>query len=127
MVLGIGTDIVEVARIEKLYQKFPDSFAQRLLCGGELQELSAAAFPARFLAKRWALKESVSKALGTGIAKGVRFVDMEICHHDSGAPFLKLSGEAQIVAERLGIQNWQISVSDEQHYCVAYVLAQSNS
>lgn len=125
MVIGIGTDIVEIARIEKMLAKFPDSFAQRLLCGAELLELQQSKYPAKFLAKRWALKEAVSKALGTGIAKGVSFTDMRIGHTELGAPILELTGGSKMRADELGIQNWQISVSDEQHYCVAFVLAQA--
>lgn len=125
MVIGIGTDIVEISRIAKLYAKFPDSFAQRLLTADELQELATKSFPERFLAKRWALKEAVSKALGTGIAKGVSFTDMQIGHTELGAPTLLLTGRSKQRADELGIHHWQISVSDENQYCVAFVVAQS--
>lgn len=125
MVIGIGTDIVEIARIQKMYAKHPHSFSERLLTQFELNELSQTKFPEKFLAKRWALKEAVSKALGTGIAQGVSFTDMEITHTELGAPVLTLIGRSKIRADELGIQNWQISVSDEQHYCVAFVVAQT--
>ncbi len=125
MVIGIGTDIVEIARIQKMYAKHPKVFPERLLTEAELVELMAKKFPEKFLAKRWAVKEAVSKALGTGIAQGVSFTDMEITHTELGAPLLSLTGRSKTRADELGIQNWQISISDEQHYCVAFVVAQT--
>lgn len=125
MVIGIGTDIVEIARIEKMLAKHPQAFAQRLLTNAELTELAKTLYPAKFLAKRWALKEAASKALGTGIAQGVSFTDMQIGHTKLGAPTLTLTGRSKQRADVLGIQNWQVSVSDEQQYCVAFVIAQS--
>lgn len=124
MVIGIGTDIVEIARIQKMYGKHPAAFAERLLTEHERIELSTKKFPEKFLAKRWALKEAISKALGTGIAQGVSFLDMEISHTQLGAPVVNLTGRSKIRADELGIQNWQISVSDEVHYCVAFAMAQ---
>ena len=87
MIVGVGTDIVDVNRIEKVYQKQTPAFAERLLSEKELLEFEHQLHPERFLSKRWALKEAVSKALGTGIAQGVRFKDMTIAHKESGQPF----------------------------------------
>jgi len=125
MIVGIGTDIIEIARIDQMQAKFPDAFAKRLLTATELSELAQSQHPERFLAKRWALKEAVSKALGTGIAKGVSFTDMQIGHTELGAPTLHLNGISLQRAQQLGITDWQISVSDEQHYCVAFAIAQA--
>lgn len=125
MIVGIGTDIIEIQRIAQLYQKQGERFAKRILSASELQEFAAVQFPEPFLAKRWALKEAVAKALGTGIAQGVTFEQMTIAHHASGQPYLQLSGAAKQRAEQIGADDWHISVSDEKHYSVAYVLAQS--
>ncbi|BBP46125.1 holo-[acyl-carrier-protein] synthase [Thiosulfatimonas sediminis] len=125
MIVGVGTDIVEIERIAQLYAKQGLRFAQRLLSTQELQEFELVKLPEPFLAKRWALKEAVAKALGTGIAHGVSFKQMTIAHQPSGKPYLLLSGEAQIRAQKIGAQDWQISVSDEKYYSVAYVIAQS--
>ncbi|MBN2646729.1 MAG: holo-ACP synthase [Thiotrichales bacterium] len=125
MLVGIGTDLVETSRIEALYARQGERFARRLLAASEWEDFVAHRFPVRFLAKRWALKEAVAKALGTGIAQGVSFEQMAIHHHPSGQPYLQLSGSAAQRAELLGATDWQISVSDERHYCVAFVVAQS--
>ena len=125
MIVGIGTDIIEVARIAKLYQLQGERFAKRILSESELEELAQKRFPEAFLAKRWALKEAVAKALGTGIAQGVTFQQMCIAHHPSGQPYLVLNGAAKERADAINADDWHISVSDEKHYSVAYVIAQS--
>lgn len=124
MIVGVGTDIVDVNRIEKVYQKQTTAFAERLLSEKELLEFEHQLHPERFLSKRWALKEAVSKALGTGIAQGVRFKDMTIAHKESGQPFLVLVGSTLDKANELGITDWAISVSDEKHHTVAFVVAE---
>ncbi len=124
MIIGIGTDIVEIERIAKLYQRQGESFAKRLLSKKELLELSNHKFPERFLSKRWALKEAVSKALGTGIAQGVCFVDMTISHTKSGQPILTLSATTLEKSNELGVTDWKISVSDEKTHAIAFVIAE---
>lgn len=124
MIIGVGTDIVDVERIAKVYRKQGEAFANRLLSAEELIELETQHYPERFLAKRWALKEAVSKALGTGIAQGVCFRDMTIGHKPSGQPILLLAGTTLTKAVSLGITDWSISVSDEKHHTVAFVVAE---
>jgi len=127
MIVGVGTDIVDVNRIEKVYIKQKHAFAERLLSDIELKEFEHQLYPERFLAKRWALKEAVSKALGTGIAQGVRFKDMTIGHKESGQPILLLAGSTLDKSNELGITDWAISVSDEKHHTVAFVVAEQRS
>jgi len=127
MIVGVGTDIVDVERIEKVFKKQGESFAQRLLSDAELQEFTNQLYPDRFLAKRWALKEAVSKALGTGIAQGVRFKDMTVAHKESGQPFLVLAGSTLDKSNELGITDWAISISDEKHHTVAFVVAEQQN
>lgn len=124
MIIGVGTDIVDVERIEKVYQKQGDTFARRLLSDAELKEFAHQLYPERFLAKRWALKEAVAKALGTGIAHGVRFKDMTVAHRESGQPYLLLTGTTLSKSNELGITSWAISISDEKHHTVAFVVAE---
>ncbi len=124
MIVGVGTDIVDVERIAKVYNKQGEAFSKRLLSADELLELESQYYPERFLAKRWALKEAVSKALGTGIAQGVCFKDMTIGHKPSGQPILLLAGRTLAKADSLGITDWSISVSDEKHHTVAFVVAE---
>lgn len=125
MIVGIGTDIVEIPRILKVYEKQGEAFAKRLLSAKELVELSETQFPERFLAKRWAIKEAVSKALGTGISQGVSFSDMTVGHYESGQPMLILAGTTLDKSNGLKITNWSISVSDEQTHAVAFAIAES--
>ncbi|GAB6070528.1 holo-ACP synthase [Thiomicrorhabdus hydrogeniphila] len=127
MIIGVGTDIVDVERIEKVYEKQGDTFAQRLLSDAELKEFKNQLYPARFLAKRWALKEAVSKALGTGIAQGVRFKDMTVAHKESGQPVLVLTDSTLEKSNELGITDWAISISDEKHHTVAFVVAEQRT
>jgi holo-[acyl-carrier protein] synthase len=123
MIKGVGTDIVEIARIDALWLRQGMRFSQRLLSADELVELQNHSQPARFLAKRWAAKEAISKALGTGIAQGVGFHDITIGHTDLGQPRVILTGGALGRADRLDIAHWQLSISDEKHYAVAFVIA----
>ncbi|MBF6057925.1 MULTISPECIES: holo-ACP synthase [Thiomicrorhabdus] len=124
MIVGVGTDIVDVERIAGVYRRQGEVFAQRLLSDEELIEFQHKVQGERFLAKRWALKEAVSKALGTGIAQGVSFKEMQIDHAASGQPLLVLKGRTLEVADALGITHWAISVSDEKHHCVAFAVAE---
>lgn len=125
MVVGIGTDIVDVERIAGLWQRQGQRFAERLLSGVELVELNEKAYPERFLAKRWAAKEAISKALGTGISQGVSFADMTIGHTELGQPRVVLTGGALARAQSLNINAWHLSISDEKNHAVAFVVAQT--
>ncbi|HHS99506.1 MAG TPA: holo-ACP synthase, partial [Thiomicrospira sp.] len=108
------------------YQRQGEAFAKRLLSENEWNRFKQHIFPERYLAKRWALKEAVSKALGTGIAQGVSFHDMTIKNHESGQPYLELTGGALQKSNKLGITDWSISVSDEKTHAVAFAVAESN-
>lgn len=125
MIVGLGTDIVEIARICHLWQRQGERFAQRLLTEAELQALQENCQPERFLAKRWAAKEALAKALGTGIAEGVSFQQMQVNHHSNGQPFWHCSGTVLERMKRLGAKNTHLSISDEQHYAVATVILES--
>ncbi|WP_194755804.1 holo-ACP synthase [Aliidiomarina indica] len=123
-ILGIGTDIIEIARIKAAMEKQP-GFAQRVLTDNEMAEMDAVRFPERFLAKRFAAKEAALKALGTGLAQGIRWQELEIGHTDAGQPILRLFGEAARHANTLGVQHSHISLSDEAHYAQAMVVLES--
>jgi len=127
VIVGVGTDIVDVERIEKLYVKQGEAFVNRILSETEIIEFEKQTFPERFLAKRWALKEAVSKALGTGFTDGVSFKEMTIGHKTSGQPILELTGSTLEKAEVLCITDWSISVSDEKLHAVAFVIAEGRA
>lgn len=126
MIAGLGTDIVEIARIEAALERTP-RLAQRILTAAELVHFEQSNMPARFLAKRFAAKEAAVKALGTGIGRGVGWHQISIYHADSGKPLLELNGQAAEIAKTLNIAGWHLSYSDEQHYVVATVIAETCS
>ncbi len=125
MIVGLGTDIAEIERIEKALNRSGDAFAQRILTENELQVFIQLKQRGRYLAKRFAAKEAASKALGTGIAHGVSFQDFEISNDDNGKPVLTLSGKALQIAQASAVQNLHITISDERHYAVATVILES--
>ena len=120
-VKGLGTDIVEIARIEVALAK-SNRLAERVLTESEMQLFLNHAQPARYLAKRWAAKEAAAKAFGTGIGRGISFQHFETSNDDLGAPHLSLSGPAQAMACERGITCVLLSISDESHYAMATVI-----
>lgn len=121
-ILGLGTDIAEIDRIEKALQRSGRAFAERILTKDELVKFDSLKQQGRFLAKRFAAKEAASKALGTGIAHGVSFQDFSIVNDDNGKPVLEVSGCAAQIAAGMGGAGWHLSISDERHYAVATVI-----
>jgi len=121
MIYGIGTDIVRVSRIQKNLDRYGDRFARRILAGQELEEYRRTVHPARFIAKRFAAKEAVAKAYGTGFTAGLSFQDIVVSHDAAGKPVLILSGRAAELQKEMGIGEEFISISDEQEYAVAFV------
>lgn len=126
MIIGIGTDIVEIARIERILVGQSQRFIERLLHANELERFKNLANPAPWLAKRFATKEAVAKALGTGIGEQARLQEIETCYTAQGKPYLTLHGITLQTAQALNIQHYQLSVSDERHYAVAFVVLSSN-
>ena len=95
MILGIGTDIIEVARIRASYEKFGERFLTRILRAGETEYCLSHKDPAPFLAARFAAKEAISKAFGTGIGAHLGWLDMEVHRKESGEPYVELHGKAR--------------------------------
>lgn len=127
MIMGIGTDIVEIARIGKAIERQGDAFAERILTPAELDIYTKHHQPAAYLAKRFAAKEALSKAMGTGIAKGIGFQQIETFNEDSGQPKIVLQGKAKEIQEQRGITSIHLSLSDEQQYAAAFVVLESNT
>jgi holo-[acyl-carrier protein] synthase len=125
MLLGIGVDIVEIERVERLLDRFGERIARRLLTPREFEQFTARGAPAGFLASRFAAKEATAKALGTGIAQGVGFHGIEVVNSASGQPGLNLQAGAAAWANRLGVAASHLSLSDEKHYCVAMVVLET--
>lgn len=121
-VVGVGTDIVEVSRIANMAEGAKSRLAKRVLTPIELDIYQKHAQQDSYLAKRWAAKEAAAKALGTGIADGVSFQHFFIESLPSGAPKLHLSGRGLELAQAMEASNWHISISDEKHYALAFVV-----
>ncbi len=122
--IGIGTDIVAVERIERLLAEQAERFAQRLLHANEYKYFQTlpSTQQAAWLAKRFATKEAVSKALGTGIGQYVQLTEIETRHNALGKPELCLHGTSLLTAERLGVTEMALTLADERHYAVAFVI-----
>ncbi len=118
--IALGTDILQIARIEAVLERRGDRFVQRILTAEEQLEYKAHTQGKRLLAKRFAAKEAVAKALGTGIGRGVSWQDICVGHDDKGAPLVELSGGAAEVARRLGGTRVLLSLADEKDYVVAF-------
>lgn len=122
MVKGIGTDLVEIARFQRSLDQHGDRLASRILTDSEFEEFKSNARPAEYLAKRFSVKEAVSKALGTGISKGLSWQDIELKHRDSGQPYVVLYRKALAMLEHLGGQEVFISLSDEAGLVSAFAV-----
>ena len=121
-VVGVGTDIIEINRLEQMKTAAREKLAQRVLTSTELQIYQQHHHAIAYLAKRWAAKEAAAKALGTGIAKGVSFQHFVISNTEAGQPILTLTGQALALAKQLGANHWHISLSDEAQYATAFVV-----
>lgn len=124
-IIGLGTDIAEIARIEKALSRSGEAFARRILADSEYQTFLSLKQKGRYLAKRFAAKEAASKALGTGIAHGVTFHDFIISNDQNGKPVLVLCNKAKQIAESYKVTNVLLSISDERHYAVATVVMEN--
>lgn len=126
-IIGIGTDIVAVERIAHMLERHPERFAERILHPAELKRFAAASNKAAWLAKRFATKEAVAKALGTGIGKDARLQEIETTHNERGKPLLELYGTTLATAKALGVTAMELSVADEHAYVVAFVILTGSS
>ncbi|HEY0561695.1 MAG TPA: holo-ACP synthase [Methylophilus sp.] len=122
MIYGIGTDIVEVTRIEASLTQFGDEFAKRILAESELESYLASNIKPRFLAKRFAAKEAFSKALGTGLRAPATFQNIAVSHDALGKPVLVLAPELRDFLVAKHIINMHISISDEKNLAAAFVV-----
>ena len=129
MILGIGTDIVSVVRVEGLLKKFKDKFISKILSLEEIEKMKILKEEhfAYFLSKKFASKEAFSKALGLGIGRGINFSDITISNDMRGKPFIKLSEKAMKFLKTYYRSDWKdletnISISDEKNLSIAFVI-----
>lgn len=119
VILRSGIDTIEIARLDTIRPEIRKRFIVRVYT---FEELSQAQGRTESLSGLFAAKEAVSKALGTGIGK-VRWQDIEIIHLPSGAPTVRLHGNAKIVAERLGLHTWSVSISHDRDKAIALAVS----
>jgi holo-[acyl-carrier protein] synthase len=119
MILGLGTDIVEIERIRAMIERHGEIFLKRCFTADEIAYADKHRDAALRFAGRWAAKEAVVKVLGTGFVKGITFHDIEVRSLDSGQPCIQLSGGAQEIAAGLGISSVLITISHANLYATA--------
>jgi holo-[acyl-carrier protein] synthase len=125
MIFGVGTDIVEVARIQATYDRFGEHFVTRILMDEELALFRNSKWPVRFLAMRFAGKEAAVKAMGTGFRHGIWMRDVGITNNDWGRPLIIWSPRGRAVCERLGIGAGHVSLTDDAGLVVAFAVVET--
>ncbi|MGA2263680.1 MAG: holo-ACP synthase [Acidobacteriota bacterium] len=122
MIVGIGIDIVDIRRLRGALERQGDRFLKRVFTSVEQDYCRAHRDPAPSFAARFAAKEAVFKALGTGWAGGVTWLDAEVRREARGSPKLALSGKAEEISKALGVQAIHLSLSHSEETAVAMVI-----
>jgi len=122
MIFGIGTDLVELARVQATYDRFGQRFVERLLMNEERQLFESSKWPVRFLAMRFAAKEATVKAMGTGFAHGMWIRDVGIVNNAWGRPLIIWSERGQDVCDELGIGEGHVSLTDDAGLILAFAV-----
>ena len=122
MIYGVGTDVVEIARIEQALARFGERFARRILCDPELARFQGHRLPASYLAKRFAAKEAFTKALGTGIHAPANWHGVWVRNLPSGKPVLEYSDALKQLLSTRRISAGHVSLTDERGVAMATVI-----
>ena len=126
MIYGIGVDLVNIKRMERLVERWGDRFIGRVFTPDEIAFCYKRAFPIPAFALRFAAKEAFSKALGLGMRRGIRWRDIEIFHFVGGQPYLKLHGRSFDICREKRITSHHLSLSDEGEYGIAVVVLEKS-
>jgi len=127
MICGVGIDLVENNRIEKIIKKWDLKFLNRIFSAGEIQYCKRHIQSSTHYGARFAAKESFLKALGIGLGEGVRLSDIEVVNDEKGKPSLSLCGEAKAQIEKRKITEVHLSLTHTKQYATAIVLLEKNS
>jgi holo-[acyl-carrier protein] synthase len=122
MILGLGIDLIETSRIQDSLDRFGDKFLQRVFLEGEIKYCQSMKAPSRHFAARFAAKEAVSKAFGTGIGSSLGWKDIEICRSEKGQPFLKLHGNGAKLAQEMAVTGTMISLTHHETSAAAVAI-----
>jgi holo-[acyl-carrier protein] synthase len=124
-VLGVGVDLVENARIQHSLDRFGERFLHRIFTAGEIAYCQSMKFPERHFAARFAAKEAVSKAFGTGIGRAMGWKEIDVHRKPSGEPFVVLAGGAQKLGAERGVTAVWITLSHTEHHAMAMIVLES--
>lgn len=124
-IIGIGIDIIKIARIEKIINRLNSKLAKRILSKKEFCQYLIKKNKINFLAKRFAAKEAAAKALGVGIRNGIKFSDFEIYNDNYGSSKLLLLNQAKKLANSMNIKRNHVNLTDEKKYAYAIVIFES--
>lgn len=127
MIVGLGTDIVEIARIGQMIERHGELFLQRVYTEEEIRYCQKRKEAMQHYAGRWAAKEAVMKTLGTGFTRGVGWQDIEVVNQKSGQPVIRLTGGAREFATQRGIDDVLITISHCRAYATATAVAMQHS
>jgi holo-[acyl-carrier protein] synthase len=122
-IIGHGIDLVAIRRIADLLDLYAEDFLEATFTPNEREEVESPDTTTAFFAGRFAAKEAVVKALGTGFFGDITWTDVEILRQPTGAPHVHLSGGALAVAQSLGVTRWLVSISHDESHAVASALA----
>jgi len=125
MIFGVGTDLIEIRRVDRVLKRYGERFARRILCEPELQRFRSHRQPVAYLAKRFAAKEAFTKALGTGIRAPANWHGVWVINLKSGKPQLEFSNELKKLLENRHIQRCHLSLTDEREMACATVILES--
>ena len=126
-IIGVGTDIIECLRIAQMIDRHGELFIRRVYTDHEIAYCSTKKAATQHYAGRWAAKEAVLKALGTGWVRGISWRDVEVRHRPGGAPTVALCGGAKEVLDRSGITRMHISISHCRSHATAYAIAEGEA
>lgn len=125
MIYGIGIDIVDIPRLERVIERWGARFLDRVFCQGEQKRCLSTSRPAAGLAARFAAKEAFVKALGTGFRNGMAPSQICVKQRENGAPYIEIKGMVKQVAEEKGIRGWHLSLTHEKGHAVAVVVLEN--
>ena len=126
MIYGVGIDLVRINRIDRVINRWSNRFVQRVFTPDEIETCYRKSFPPSAFALRFAAKEALSKALGFGMRRGIRWRDIEIFHYPGGQPYLKLHGRSSDICREKRIISSHLSLSDEGEYGSAVVVLEKS-
>jgi holo-[acyl-carrier protein] synthase len=125
MVLGLGTDLIEIDRIQQSLDRFGERFTRKVFTAGEIAYCERKKHSAESFASRFAAKEAAAKALGTGISRGIQWKEIEVRRAPGERPTLHLTGRAAERAASMGVRNLQLSLTHSRDVAMAVVVAEN--